>query len=125
VDGGGDGALLERRKTDGGATQLACHRCGSLVELDPKLVRLRHMAATLDCDGCGLIMRVRHSDAYRDPEVGVAWTFASYGQEADNRIPTNRSRTRRWAHRRRPPPPAHGEGLPDLSWLRLASPVQD
>ena len=124
MDGGWDGARVERRKTDGRATQLACHRCGSFVALDPNRVRFRHMAATLDCAGCGLIMRVRHSDAYRDPEVGVAWAFASYGQEAGDRTPANRPRPRRWAHRRRPPPPVHGEGLPDLSWLRLASLVR-
>jgi len=108
VDRRGDGALVERRKTDGIATQIACHRCGSLVVLDANRVRLRHMAATLDCDACGLIMRVRHSDAYRDPDVGVAWAFVSYGGGSADRTPR----------------PVHGQGLPDLSWLGLASPVR-
>ena len=96
-----EGTRAERRRGRDAATEIACHYCGAMVALDPSRMRLRHPSVELVCPTCALVMRVRRGDAYRDPEIGIAWTFASYGGQPVERAWAKRSRAQRWAHRRR------------------------
>jgi len=62
---------------------VGCRTCGADVTLDAAAITLTWTHAALACAACGSEVRVRRSDAFRDVEGAIAWTFASYSLDDD------------------------------------------
>jgi hypothetical protein len=76
----------ERRDPDRPkAAAIACRNCGTEVEINPDRMRLTVTHAVLPCPSCGAEFRARRSDAFRDLDTALGWSF--YANEEDGPEP--------------------------------------
>jgi len=88
---------VERRDPDVPmAGWIACRVCGQDVPLDSEGMRLTLTHAHLTCTSCGSELYVRRSDAFRNVDKELGWSFASYADDSVNDEPERESaQTRR------------------------------
>jgi DNA-directed RNA polymerase subunit RPC12/RpoP len=64
---------MDRRNPDSpSSTYVACRTCGMRLPFQPGQMRLTPTHAELRCAACGAEVRVRRSDAEREPEGSIA-----------------------------------------------------